>query len=86
MLCYLILKQIYVNERAYRQQSMVNSYYVPAGPASSAAPQAFKDIWIEIPATAKYSYAIVATPNTFTATATGNIPNIKNRELLQIAP
>ncbi len=69
----LILKQVYVNERAYRQQSMVNSYYIPAGPASSAAPLAFKEIWIEIPANAKYSYAIVATANTFTVTATGNI-------------
>ncbi|RKX17195.1 MAG: hypothetical protein DRP35_11350, partial [Candidatus Zixiibacteriota bacterium] len=25
----LVLKQIYVNQRAYRQQSMVNTYYNP---------------------------------------------------------
>jgi len=69
----LILKQIYVNERTYRQQSMMNSYYIPAGPASAAAPNAFNIIWIEIMQTCKYSFTIAGTNNTFTATATGNI-------------
>ena len=69
----LILKQIYVNERTYRQQSMMNSYYIPAGPASAAAPNAFNAIWIEVMTTCKYSFSIAGTANTFTATATGNI-------------
>ena len=69
----LILKQIYVNERTYRQQSMVNSYYIPAGPASAANPNALSTIWIEIMADAKYTYTIVGGANTFTATATANI-------------
>jgi len=69
----LILKQIYINERAYRQQSMVNSYYIPAGPASAANPNALSTIWIEIMANAKYTYTIVGGANTFTATATANI-------------
>ncbi len=69
----LILKQIYVNQRTYRQQSMMNSYYIPAGPASAATPNAFNTIWIEVMQTCKYSFTIVATNNTFTATATGNI-------------
>jgi len=69
----LILKQIYSNERTYRQQSMVNSYYIPAGPASAASPNALSTIWIEIMADAKYTYTVVGGANTFTATATANI-------------
>ena len=69
----LILKQIYINERTYRQQSMVNSYYIPAGPASAANPNALSTIWIEIMADAKYTYTIVGGANTFKATATANI-------------
>jgi len=69
----LILKQIYVNERAYRQQSMVNSYYIPAGPASAASPNALSTIWIEIMTDAKYTYTVVGGANVFTATATANI-------------
>ena len=69
----LILKQIYVNERAYRQASASNTYYNPPGPASLASPKAFKEIWIEIMPPALYTYTIVANGNTFTATATANI-------------
>lgn len=69
----LILKQIYVNQRTYRQQSLTNSYFIPAGPASAANPTAFSEIWIEIMPNAVYTYTINATPNSFTATATGNI-------------
>jgi prepilin-type N-terminal cleavage/methylation domain-containing protein len=69
----LILKQIYVNQRTYRQQSMNNSYYIPGGAASSAAPNALNDIWIEIMNDAKYTYTIAGAANTFTATATANI-------------
>jgi len=69
----LVLKQIYINERAYRQQSTVNNYYIPAGPASAANPNALNDIWIEIMAGAKYTYTVVGGANTFTATATANI-------------
>ncbi|MFQ6008389.1 MAG: hypothetical protein ACE5K8_05480, partial [Candidatus Zixiibacteriota bacterium] len=69
----LILKQIYVNEHAYRQQSTADSYYIPAGPASAADPLAFREIWIEIMANARYTYTIVGGANAFTATATGNI-------------
>jgi prepilin-type N-terminal cleavage/methylation domain-containing protein len=54
----LILKQIYVNERTYRQQSLINSYYIPAGPASAASPNALSTIWIEIMADARYTYTV----------------------------
>ena len=67
----LILKQIYVNQQAYKQQS--GSYYITAAIASSANPEAFAEIWVEVMTPAKYSYTIDATANTFTATATGNI-------------
>ena len=69
----LILKQIYVNQRTYRQATLLNSYYVPAGPASAASPLAFSTIWVEIMPNAKYVYTMVATPNTFTCTGTSNI-------------
>ena len=69
----LILKQVYVNQRTYRQQSSANSYYQPGGAASSAAPQAFAELWIEIMTDCKYSFSIVAANNTFICTATANI-------------
>ena len=68
-----ILKQIYVNERTYRQQEGSNSYYIPAGPASAATPNALNDIWIEIVSTAKYTYTVTAVGDGFLATAQGNI-------------
>ena len=69
----LILKQIYVNQRTYKQQSAANTYYNPAGPASAAAPNTLNEIWIEIMPNALYTFTVVANGNTFTATATANI-------------
>ena len=69
----LILKQIYVNERTYRQQSMVNSYFIPGAPASAANPNVLAPIWIEIMTKAKYTYTLVGGANTFVATAEANI-------------
>ncbi|MEW6411834.1 MAG: type II secretion system protein [Candidatus Zixiibacteriota bacterium] len=67
----LILKQIYVNQQAYKQQT--GSYYITAATASNGNPDAFAEIWVQVMTPAKYSYTINATANTFTATATGNI-------------
>lgn len=67
-----ILKQIYVNERTYFQQSLTG-YFIPAGPANVGAPNAFSDIWIEIMPGALYSYEIIGNATSFTATATANI-------------
>jgi len=69
----LILKQIYTNQRTYRQQSLTNTYYIPGGPADAGSPHVLNTIWIEIMATAKYSYLVVGNANAFTATATANI-------------
>jgi len=68
-----ILKQIYVNERTYRQQEGSDSYYIPAGPASAASPNALNEIWIEIGSTAKYTYTVTAVGDGFLAAAQGNI-------------
>lgn len=68
-----ILKQIYVNERTFRQQEGSNAYYIPAGAASAASPDAFTTIWIQIGVTARYSFTIEAVGNGFLATAQGNI-------------
>ncbi len=69
----MILKQIYVNQRAYRQEN--NSYWGNGISSDSATTnrQNFAPITVEIMATAMYRYSIVATQNTFviTGTATG---------------
>jgi prepilin-type N-terminal cleavage/methylation domain-containing protein len=67
----LVLKQIYINQQAYRQQS--TTYYIPAGAASDANPEAFKSIWVLITPPARYTYSIVGDATSFTATATSGI-------------
>jgi len=69
----LILKQIYTNERAYRQQSTISAYYIPGAAADAANPNVLSNIWIEIVSTAKYSYLVTGGADNFTATATANI-------------
>jgi prepilin-type N-terminal cleavage/methylation domain-containing protein len=64
----LILKQIYMNQRAYRQAG--TGYYLPATSASASNPFAFSVITIEISPTAKYTYSITGTDTSFIATAT----------------
>ena len=66
-----ILKQIYVNQRTYRQQG--NTYFMPGGPASATNPEVLEDIWVEIPAGSLYTYTIAGDVNSFTATATSGI-------------
>jgi len=67
-----ILKQIYVNQRTYRQQG--TGYWIPGGgTASATAPQAFAPIWVEIAGSARYTYTITGNANQFTATATSSI-------------
>ncbi|MFQ5607346.1 MAG: type IV pilin protein [Candidatus Zixiibacteriota bacterium] len=64
----MILKQIYVNQRAYRQEN--TAYWGNGMAADSIATTAFAPITVEIQTTAKYRYSLVATATTFTATAT----------------
>jgi prepilin-type N-terminal cleavage/methylation domain-containing protein len=52
-----ILKQIYTMERTYRQE---NNAYWGAGTSANAGSNAFATIGVEIPATAIYTYNIVA--------------------------
>ena len=66
-----LLKQIYTMERAYRQEN--DTYTLNGVTASATAPNAFAAIGVEVGATARYSYAIVAAANTFTCTATANL-------------
>jgi prepilin-type N-terminal cleavage/methylation domain-containing protein len=67
----LILKQIYINQRAYRQSN--DTYFLPAGAASAGDPLAFRDLTIEVGPTARYTYTINGDANSFTATATSSI-------------
>lgn len=64
----LILKQIYMNQRAYRQAG--SGYYLPGTAASASNPFAFGAITIEISPTARYTYSITGTDTSFIATAT----------------
>lgn len=71
----LILKQIYVNQRTYWQQSPTDTYWIPGGAASAANPNAFAEIYIEIMPSALYTFTISSNDpaSEFLATATGNI-------------
>ncbi|MCK4385159.1 MAG: prepilin-type N-terminal cleavage/methylation domain-containing protein [candidate division Zixibacteria bacterium] len=64
-----ILKQIYVMERAYKQEHDV---YACNG-ETQAAGGSFGTIGVDIMDAARYSYTIVADATSFTATATANL-------------
>jgi type IV pilus assembly protein PilE len=69
-----LLKQIYVMERAHRQE--FHTYI--AGNASAAAPLGLASIGVEVGTGAMYTYTVVAgdtgaISNSFTATATANL-------------
>lgn len=69
----MVLKQIYVNQRTYRQQSFNNVYFATGAVASGANPTAFNQIWVEIQPGAKYQYTMVVAGNNFVITGEGNI-------------
>jgi type II secretory pathway pseudopilin PulG len=66
-----LLKQIYTMQRAYRQEN--DQYTLNGATASAAAPNDFAAIGVEVGASARYSYAMVADANTFTCTATADL-------------
>jgi type IV pilus assembly protein PilA len=66
-----ILKQIYVMQRAYRQE--FDTYWGNGITADAANPDNFARLGVQIGSTARYTYSLVAGPNTFTATA--DVPN-----------
>lgn len=72
-----ILKQIYVQQRAYRQ--FYESYFVPAGVADAVNPDTFAKITVQITATARYQYTITSGDagfSDFLATATVPSPGL----------
>jgi len=71
----LILKQIYVNQRAYFQEN--GEYWDPGGTIlTTANPNAFRTILAELMAEARYQYEISITGANFTATATCLAPGL----------
>lgn len=66
-----LLKQIYTMQRAYRQE--FNAYCLGGVVASAAAPATFGLIGVDIQASARYSYLMAATTNTFSCIATANL-------------
>lgn len=72
-----ILKQIYVQQRAYRQ--FYESYFVPAGVADAVNPDTFAKITVQITPTARYQYTITSGDagfSDFLATATIPSPGL----------
>jgi prepilin-type N-terminal cleavage/methylation domain-containing protein len=65
-----ILKQIYTMERAFRQE---NNTYITGDASPQVAGGSFPVLGIEIMASARYSYSIVAAVDAFTATAAGDL-------------
>lgn len=66
-----ILKQVFVQEHAYRTEYDV--YWGNGVTMDKANPNNFARITITLMASARYSYSITAAANTFTCTATANI-------------
>ncbi|MCP4633016.1 MAG: prepilin-type N-terminal cleavage/methylation domain-containing protein [candidate division Zixibacteria bacterium] len=66
-----LLKQIYTMQRAYRQE--FDTYACNGSTASAAAQNALATIGVQVQASARYSYVMVAALNTFTCTATANL-------------
>jgi len=67
----MILKQIYTEERAYRQ--LYERYFIPAGAASAANPLAFMPLKVEMMGASRYTFTITTGDGgiaTFTAQAT----------------
>jgi len=72
-----ILKQIYVQERAYRQY--YENYFIPAGPADAANPNVMMKITVQIMPAARYTYTVTSNDNGFSdflATATVAAPGL----------
>jgi type IV pilus assembly protein PilA len=76
-----ILKQIYVNQRTYRQEK---DFYVDYTGNDQSAGGTFSEIWVEIMQSARYTYSITADSNSFTATASGNIDDDATVDVWQI--
>ncbi|MEW5701372.1 MAG: prepilin-type N-terminal cleavage/methylation domain-containing protein [Candidatus Zixiibacteriota bacterium] len=72
-----ILKQIYVQQRAYRQY--YENYFIPAGVADAANPNTFMKITVQITLPARYTYTITSSDGGFSdflATASVAAPGL----------
>jgi prepilin-type N-terminal cleavage/methylation domain-containing protein len=69
----LVLKQICTMQMLYRASSLTNSYWAAGAVGSSANPNAFTAIDVEIPLNALYEYTITVAGNNFEATATAEL-------------
>lgn len=66
-----ILKQVYVMQRAYKQEN--DTYGCNGASASGSAPNGFATIGVEVMANARYGFAMAADSTSFTCTATANL-------------
>ena len=66
-----LLKQVYTMQHAYRQE--FNSYCLNGAQASAVLPIAFARIGVDIGASARYTYDMLAGLNTFSCVATADL-------------
>lgn len=66
-----ILKQVHVQERAYRQE--YDTYWGNGVTADGSNPMNFAKLGVTIMQSARYTYSIEATPTSFRCTATANL-------------
>ena len=66
-----LLKQVDVMQRAYKQEN--DTYALNGASASASAPTGFATIGVEIMASARYGFGMVADSTSFTCTATANL-------------
>jgi prepilin-type N-terminal cleavage/methylation domain-containing protein len=66
-----ILKQVYVMQRAYKQEN--DTYGCNGASASGSSPNGFATIGVEVMANARYGFAMVSDSTSFTCTATANL-------------
>jgi len=66
-----VLKQIHVQQRAYRQE--YGTYWGNGITADKNTPLNFAKLGVELMASARYTYSIVAGPTSYTCTAEANL-------------
>lgn len=82
----MILKQICTYQMTYRVDSPTNSYFITGATASKDNPNAFSDLGLTIPPSARYSYTITANGGEYIATATCDLDSDGYNDVWTIDP
>ena len=82
----MILKQICTYQMTYRVDSPTNSYFTSGETASKDNPNAFSDLGLIIPPSARYAYTITANGGGYLATATCDLDSDGYNDVWTIDP